>query len=144
MARIRITGTVEEALKVEEARLNRALPVSFKSWLLEHNGSDMEGIHIYPVRDERDTRKTWESLAYNLNHEWAEGLCNFAATGADYSQLLPFADYGTADYFCFDYSVAEKNGETPVVIWSRKTGEIGFYAKDFTEFKEKILKRDSE
>ncbi len=58
MSRSRIIGTVEEALQIEESLLGRKLPRSFRNWLLENNGLDIGEVHIYPVRDERDTRKT--------------------------------------------------------------------------------------
>jgi hypothetical protein len=137
MARSRITGTVEEALAIEESLLGRKLPRSFSDWLLDNNGLDIEEVHIYPVRDERDTRKTWESLSYLLINDWAEGLLKF--NQAIYSHLLPFADSGTSDYFCFDYSVPGENGERPIVLWSHKTGKTEFFAVDFREFEMKIL-----
>lgn len=132
MPRSPLIGTVEEALEIEEALLSRKLPKSFRDWLLENNGSDMEDIHIYPVRDERDTRKTWASLAYNLENEWADWLLNFG--DESFSYLLPFADFGTGDFYCFDYSVEELNGEWPVVLWSHETGKTEFYACDFSHF----------
>lgn len=138
MARTRIIGTVEEAVAIEESLLDRRLPESFRSWLLENNGLDIEDVHIYPVRDERDTRKTWESLAYNLTHEWAEGLSKL--NPADYLHLLPFADFGSGDFYCFDYSADENDGEWPVVLWSHETGATEFYAANFTEFEAKVIK----
>jgi len=89
-----------------------------------------------PVRDERDTRKTWESLSYLLRNEWAEALKKFKRT--TYSHLLPFADFGTADYYCFDYSVPEKMSEQPIVLCSHETGEVKFCAGNFRVFVKKI------
>lgn len=133
MSGSRIIGTVEEALEIEESLLGRKLPRSFCDWLLENNGLDIEEIHIYPVRDERDTRKTWESLSYLLENDWAECLARFK--GRTYAHLLPFADFGTGDSYCFDYSVPEINGERPVVLWSRETGNADLVATDFREFR---------
>ena len=126
MSRSRIVGTVEEAIAIEEALLGRSLPPSFRVWLLANNGSDLGDIHIYPVRDERDTRKTWESLAYNLQHEWAESLNHFK--DAIYAHLLPFADVGNGDFFCFDSSLVAAEDERPVVVWSHETGKTDFFA----------------
>ena len=137
MARTRIVGTVEEAIAIEERLLGRKLPLSFKLWLLENNGLELDYIHIYPVRDERDTRKTWESLAYNLNNEWAEWTSSFS--NELFRHLLPFADFRTGDFFCFDYSVNEMPGEWPVVLWSHESGKSQFYASDFNAWKSKIL-----
>ena len=140
MSRSRIIGTVEEAVEIEEALLGRKLPPSFRKWLLENNGQGLDDIHIYPVRDERDTRKTWESLSYLLEHEWAESVSEFRQTL--YAHLLPFADAGNGDFYCFDYSVVETNDERPVVFWSHETGEVSSVATGFTAFAA-MLRRDS-
>ncbi|MFT5220005.1 MAG: hypothetical protein ACI87H_002145 [Gammaproteobacteria bacterium] len=136
MSRSRIIGTVEEALRIEESLLGRKLPQSFRDWLLENNGADLRNVHIFPVRDERDTRKTWESLSYLLRNEWAEALKQFKQT--TFSHLLPFADVGTIDYYCFDYSVPKKMSEQPVALWSRETGETNLCADNFRSFVQKI------
>jgi hypothetical protein len=144
MKRSRVIGTSEEAIKKEESSLNRNLPPSFREWLLKNNGLDIEGVHIYPIRDERDVRKTWESLTHNLENGWAAWLENFEEEEMDFSHLLPFADYGTGDYYCFDYSSISDSGECPIVRWSHETGETEFRANDFTELKKKILAGDFE
>jgi len=111
MRRPRTIGTTEAAIKKGEDFLKRKLPTSFRKWLLINNGLGIDGVNIYPVRDERDVRKTWASLSYNLNNGWAAWLENFEETEANFSHLLPFADFGTGDYYCFDYSESEANIE---------------------------------
>jgi hypothetical protein len=54
-----------------------------------------------------------------------------------FEHLLPFAECGNGDYYCFDYSRKQANGETPVVLWSHETGEIEERAETFPEFVEK-------
>ncbi|MFT5505164.1 MAG: hypothetical protein ACI8XC_002883 [Gammaproteobacteria bacterium] len=142
MGRMRIVGTVEEAVEIEEVALNRILPNSFKHWLLDNNGTDLDWLHIYPVRDERDTRKTWQSLVYNFENEWTECRKRFYKTDKIFSHLLPFADFGTGDYYCFDYSVEAKSSERPVVLWANETGCTELCAEDFDEFVEKVLSKD--
>jgi hypothetical protein len=138
MGRFRIVGTVEEAIEIEEAALNRVLPDSFKSWLLDNNGTDLDWLHIYPIRDERDTRKTWQSLSYNFEHEWAECRKKFYQADQIFSHLLPFADFGTGDFYCFDYSVEGPSRERQVVLWSSETGRTEFGAENFAEFVENL------
>jgi len=135
---MRIVGTVDAAIEIEEELLGRKLPTSFRNWLLENNSLGLGEIYIYPVRDERDTRKTWNSLFYNLKHDWAEGLAKFEPM--KYVHLLPFADASLTDYFCFDYSQPDHKGERPVVLWLQETGEIKPYAANFAAFKEMILR----
>jgi hypothetical protein len=56
----RVIGTTEDALERAEKELQRVLPPSFRAWLLEKNGLwGLEGVHIFPVQDDRDLRKTW-------------------------------------------------------------------------------------
>ena len=141
MPRMRIIGTVEAAIEIEESLLGRKLPTSFRNWLLENNSLGVGETYIYPVRDERDTRKTWNSLSYNLQHDWKESLAGFEVTR--YVHLLPFADATLTDYFCFDYSQPEDDGERPVVLWLQETGEVKPYAANFDEFKSKIVGLES-
>lgn len=141
---MRIIGTLEAAIEIEEKLLGRKLPTSFRNWLLEYNSLGIGETYIYPVRDERDTRKTWNSLFYNLKHDWTEALRNFQMM--QYVHLLPFADASLTDYFCFDYSQPETDGERPVVLWVQETGEVKPYAVNFDAFQETILRdqRDRE
>ncbi len=138
MSKRRIIGTTEEAIKKEESSLGRNLSPHFRRWLLENNGIDIEDVHIYPIRDERDVRKTWESLSYNFTNGWASWLGNFEDMGLEFTHLLPFADFGTGDYYCFDYSSESIDNEMPIVIWSHETGKTDFRANDFDEFVEKV------
>ncbi len=94
---------------------------------------------IYPVFDERDPRKTWDSIARNYRERWAQWIDNFEGYGEpfNFDYLLPFAEVGNGNYYCFDYSRTQANGETPVVLWSHETGETEERATTFAEFVEK-------
>jgi hypothetical protein len=139
MKRARVIGTTDVAISQEETSLDRALPKSFRAWLIENNGLDIEGVHVYPVKDERDAHKTWESIYHNYINGWSTWLRNHDEEEIDFSHLLPFADYGTGDYYCFDYSHLKENGEYPIVKWSHETGETELRASCFTEFVRKVL-----
>ena len=65
--RKRVIGTTLESIKAEEAKLNRVLPSTFTNWLLQNNGLGIEDVSIFPVKDPRDVRKTWESLLVKLS-----------------------------------------------------------------------------
>lgn len=139
MKKTRVIGTTEDAIAREEAALNRVLPESFRCWLIENNGLDVEGVHIYPIKDERDIRKTWESIYHNYTNGWAAWLENFDDEERDFAHLLPFADYGTGDYYCFDYSQVKSTGECPIVRWSHETGGCEYRAENFNVFVSKVL-----
>ena len=130
----RVFGTTDDAIAKAEAALGRAFPPSFKAWLLQNNGRSIEGVTIFPVNDRRDPRMTWDSIDRRFREGWAQWLDNFADEQRDFTHLLPFADYGTGDYYCFDYSRLDSQGESPVVRWSHETGDTDDRAATFSEF----------
>jgi hypothetical protein len=121
--RSRVIGTTDDAIARAEAALGRALPPSFRAWLRQNNGKGIEGVAIFPVMDQRDPRMTWDSIDRQFREGWARWLDNFSDEQRDFTHLLPFADFGTGDYYCFDYSRLDSQGEAPVVRWSHETGD---------------------
>ena len=140
----RVFGTSDEAIALAERELGRRLPPSFRAWLLQNNGRDLHGVSIFPVRDERDVRKTWDSIVRNYTVGWQQWQQNFADEGIRFDHLLPFADFGTGDYYCFDYSELAPDGETPVVLWSHETGETEPRGSTFLQFAEALSRGDFE
>ena len=136
--RLRVIGTTNDAITEAEAKLNFKFSASFRNWLVHNNGLGFESISIFPVFDERDPRKIWDSIVRNYNENWLAWLENFEGEDLRLEHLLPFAEFGTGDYYCFDYSKIELNGESPVVLWSHETGETVFRCKNFEEFLEKL------
>lgn len=136
--RPRVFGTTEEAIAKAEAALDRKFPPSFYNWLLHKNGHNVGSVHIYPVMDDRDPRMTWDSIDRLYQNGWADWLANFEDEDRDFSHLLPFSDYGTGDFYCFDYSRLNARGETPVVRCSHETGETEDRAATFPEFVQKV------
>ncbi len=136
----RVIGTTEQAIAKAEEEINFRFPPSFRAWLLENNGLQIDGIDsIYPVFGERDPRKTSDSIVRNFRFGWAEWLENFAEEDESltFEHLLPFAECGNGDCYCFDYSRTLVNGETPVILWSHETGDTEERAETFAEFVEK-------
>ena len=137
----RVIGTTEKAIVKAEEEIGFRFPPSFRAWLLENNGLHLDGVDsIYPVYDERDPRKTWDSIVRNYKEAgWAQWIDNFEGYDEpfNFDHLLPFAEVGNGDCYCFDYSRTQANGETPVVLWSHETGDTEKRAATFTEFMEK-------
>jgi SMI1-KNR4 cell-wall len=140
--RPRVFGTTEDAIAKAEAALGRALPPSFRAWLLQNNGHSIAGVTIFPVMDQRDPRMTWDSIDRQFREVWAGGLANFDDEQRDFTHLLPFADYGSGDYYCFDYSRLDSQGEPPVVRWSHEIGDTEDRAASFSQFVAKAQARD--
>ena len=92
--------------------------------------------------DDRDPRKTWNSIDREFVGSWAAWLQNFEDEGRDFSHLLPFAEFGTGDFYCFDYTGEHPDGEYPVVRWSHETGDTEPRAKSFTEFALRVVAGD--
>ncbi len=134
MKRSRVIGTTEDAIRRAEGELDRQFPPSFRQWLLENNGKDIEDVNVYPVLDDRDPRGTWDSIVRNFRGSWAGWLENFEDAEMSFDHLLPFADFGSGDYYCFDYSRISGSGECPVVHWSHETGQSEARAASFNEF----------
>jgi hypothetical protein len=61
-----------------------------------------------------------------------------------FEHLLPFSEFGTGDYYCFDYSEINSKEEIPVVLWSHETGKTEFRSANFEEFLEKLTREDFE
>lgn len=134
MSRNRIIGTTAAAIKDAELQLKMRLPESFADWLLLNNGRSLGALAIFPVYDSREPRKTWESIVKIYNGSWSEWLENFSDDGKDYSELLPFAEFGTGDFYCFNYKHLGASGEPVVGIWSHETGECLEVADSFNAF----------
>lgn len=133
----RVIGTTPEAIEKAEAELGCILPPSFRVWLLENNGLSLEGVSIFPVLDERDVRKTWDSIVRQYdNGQWYPEY--FEDEGMSGSHLIPFGDHGSGDYYCFDYSRQREDGEVPVVWLSHETGEYEDRGETFAEFVQKV------
>jgi hypothetical protein len=141
--RQRIFGTTDEAIAKAETELNFKFPSSFRYWLIQNNGLGIEDVTIFPVFDERNSGKTFDSIVRNYKVNWLDWLENFEDEEISFEHLLPFAEFGTGDYYCFDYS-NKSNNEIPVVHWSHETGETEFRAINFEDFLEKLKRGDFE
>lgn len=134
----RVIGTTEEALIRAESELGRNLPVSFRGWLIAHNGTVLESVEIFPVLDERDPRKTWDSIV--RQHElWQSYCADVFGERERFRSLLPFASFGTGDYYCFDYSRPGSGGEPLVVHWSHETGQTEPRGESFGDFAARLV-----
>ena len=129
----RVIGTTEEALARAEAQLPHPLPPSFRAWLKENNGLGLDGVEVFPVLDDRDPGKTWDSIVrqYELWRSYAEDI---EVPPSRLMPLLPFGSYGTGDYYCFCYAAGEGLREPKVVRWSHETGETEPRGESFPEF----------
>lgn len=134
MAKARVIGTTLDAIHAAELELGRPLPKSFADWLLENNGKNLGALVVFPVFDARDPRKTWESIVRHFKERWLEWRENFSDSSLDLSQLLPFAEFGTGDYYCFDYGMLGDAGEPVVVLWLHESGKTLVISDNFSAF----------
>lgn len=134
MGKARVIGTTIEAIRSAETALERTLPGSFVEWLLDHNGKALGALEVFPVFDARDPRKTWESIVRHFEGGWQACQDNVCADPAGFSRWLPFAQFGTGDYYCFDYAVPGQAAEPVVVLWSHETGRTTVVADSYGAF----------
>lgn len=132
MSKSKSVGTTLEAIAAAEQALGRPLPASYVQWLLKNNGRALGALSVFPVYDAANARKTWESIDRHYRADWQEWLEN--VDGGDAASLLPFAQFGTGDYYCFDYAQTGPAGEPVVVLWSHETGATSAVAPDFASF----------
>lgn len=135
---IRVIGTTEDRIAETEHRLKRRLPPSYRDWILENNGKEIDIVRLFPVFDDRDARKTWDSIVRNYEGNWKEWLENVADWGFESSHLLPIGTYNNGDFCCLDYSEIGPDGEVPVILWSHETGDTEPKATSFGEFLMKL------
>jgi cell wall assembly regulator SMI1 len=135
MSRSRVIGATDAAISKAETELGFQFPRTFREWLKQNNSRSIEDVTIFPVFDERDPRKTWDSIVRNYTSNWKSWLENYGPE-YDSAHLLLLGEFGTGDYFCFDYSQIGESGEAPIVLWSHETGEAEFAVNDFAEFVE--------
>jgi hypothetical protein len=134
----RVIGASEQALLRAEASLGRALPPSFRAWLDQNNGKGIEAVSVFPVLDDRDPRKTWDSIVRQFQ-QWQSYCEDVFGSQAAFQSLLPFAAFGTGDYYCFDYSRLGSSGEPCVVHWSHETGGVTARGESFNAFVQHLL-----
>ena len=134
----RVIGTTPDAIARAEVELGRSLPQSFRSWLLANNGLGLDSVSVFPVLDERDKRKTWDSIV-RQNELWRSYCGNvFPGEAARFRHLTPFADFGTGDYYCFDYENLGEEAEAKVVHWSHETGATSPRGASFIAFAQEL------
>ncbi|APA69358.1 SMI1/KNR4 family protein [Janthinobacterium sp. 1_2014MBL_MicDiv] len=127
-------GTTPAAIAAAEQALGRTLPASYVQWLLANNGRALGALCVFPVYDAANARKTWESIERHYRADWREWLEMVGGNASDADSLLPFAQFGTGDYYCFDYAQTGSAGEPVVVLWSHETGAATTVAPDFAAF----------
>lgn len=127
----RVIGTTEESLARAESQLSRELPQSFRSWLIANNGLRLDSVEVFPVLDDRDPRKTWDSIVRQYS-TWKSYHSEPLETKL--GALLPFATSGSGEYYCFDYSQIGATGEPVVVLAPHDTDELELRAESFMEF----------
>lgn len=137
----RVIGTTEEAIARAESQLPHPLPESFKEWLKQNNGLGLVSVTVFPVLDDRDPRKTWDSIVRQFD-QWKSYAETIDTPTYITSALLPFAAYGTGDYYCFEYRAGSP--EPAVVRWSHETGQVEPRGTSFSEFASRLASGEFE
>ncbi len=82
-----------EAITKAEHELVFSFPPSYREWLVANNGLfGVDGVNIFSVVDERDVRKTFDSIVRNYKMNWLAWLENFEDEEIIFEHLLPFAE----------------------------------------------------
>ena len=124
----RIIGTTRVFIEREEKQLGRKLPTDFVNWIMENNTRSLGGLTIHPIRDDRNLRQSWDSIA-KVYEKWSN---NDSIPEQVRNSKIPFADYGTGDVFCFDSSPDAEN--SAIFLWPHEHDDTLKFVNCFSEF----------
>ncbi|MCA8925321.1 MAG: SMI1/KNR4 family protein [Planctomycetes bacterium] len=122
--------TTPELIDAVETQLDVKLPPSFALWLRHYNGGTLYNTTIYGVEAEDD----FDLAEVNLRDR-EEGLP---------THLVAFANALSGDVYCFDTSLADDSGESPVFLLDPEEGTLASVAASFRSWLERLPRLEAE
>lgn len=123
--------TSEEFISEEERRLGAGLPATFRAYLSESNGGEVEVLEdvwqVFPVFDSSERKRS----ARTANHLFRERDVS-RSWGGFPIDALPFADCGSGDRLVFLLESETKYGEA-VYLWSHEQRNLEKLAESFNQ-----------
>ncbi len=102
----------EEAIKAFESTYGLTLPVSYRKFLMRANGGIVGSVQLFGVG-----RLDYLDLDQNISE--MRPCIEETAPGP----VLPFSSSWGGDYFCYDLTKPETDGEYPVLCWNHEYSE---------------------
>ena len=123
-------GVPEARIARAEAELGLVFPPTYRWWLSQYGGGEIDGKEIYSVYD-IDNVEGGGDIVYM----WK---VNRADNAAEPDQLF-ISEPGNDESFYFALDECDSNGEYPVYVFDYVANEHKKYARDFFEFLEKQI-----
>ncbi|WP_421385346.1 SMI1/KNR4 family protein [Bacillus salacetis] len=116
-------GVDESAIKAAEDKLGAVFPEQYKELFKLVNNAEIGEWILYPIKDNRNPRKTWDDIVRQNNEVRDEFMSE---------NLIAIGDDGSGDKLCLKVNEGIMGEE--IYIWYHEDGEIEEYAPDLREF----------
>ena len=150
-------GKISETfIKQIEKKYNISLPVSYSSFIIEHNGACLfarifdyqdPNIGVYKRNSSSIAFESVEDILFHIENIKAGEEPDWDDMYKFEDGLIPFGDNGGGDMICFDYRKDRSTDNPPIVIWNHDMGlehRVVFIANNFEEFINMLHKCEDE
>ncbi len=126
-------GVDESDIKAVEDKLGAVFPELYKELFKLVNNAEIGEWTLYPIKDNRNLKKTWDDIVRQNTQVREEYLSE---------DLIAIGDDGSGDKLCL--KVNDGIMEDKIYLWYHEDGELEEYAPDLKEFIISISEEESE
>ncbi|MGD6801360.1 SMI1/KNR4 family protein [Rossellomorea vietnamensis] len=126
-------GVDESDIKAVEDKLGAVFPELYKELFKLVNSAEIGEWTLYPIKDNRNLKKTWDDIVRQNTEVREEYLSE---------DLIAIGDDGSGDKLCL--KVNDGIMEDKIYLWYHEDGELEEYAPDLKEFIISISEEESE
>lgn len=126
-------GVDESDIKAVEDKLGAVFPELYKELFKLVNNAEIGEWTLYPIKDNRNLKKTWDDIVRQNTEVREEYLSE---------DLIAIGDDGSGDKLCL--KVNDGIMEDKIYLWYHEDGELEEYAPDLKEFIISISEEESE
>ncbi|RDW14993.1 SMI1/KNR4 family protein [Oceanobacillus chungangensis] len=126
-------GVDDSDIKAAEDKLDVVFPEQYKELFKLVNNADIGEWILYPIKDHRNLKKTWDDIV-RQNTEVREEYMS--------KDLIAIGDDGSGDKLCFKVNDGIMGNE--IYLWYHEDGELEYYAPNLKEFIISISEEENE
>ncbi|WP_285767509.1 SMI1/KNR4 family protein [Peribacillus sp. SI8-4] len=116
-------GVTDSDIKSAEVRLGVCFPKQYKELFKQTNNAQIAEWTLYPIKDNKNVKKTWDDIVRQNQDEREEGMA---------ADVLTIGEDGTGNKICF--RIVDKAIDGKVYIWYHETAEMEELAANVKEF----------
>lgn len=120
----------DEWIKKAEQKLNVSLPPSYKWWLKNYGGGEINGEEIFSIYEQEFEDAVGGDIVYIALVNRQNNIFS--------QEKLFICDPGNDEAWYFDLNQKDLTGEYPVYVFDYQDNSSNLYAKDFVDF---LMKR---